>query len=477
MDAATKRQFAQLGGAGTDAAKVLASLCNRMVDAATVDAIAEAIAARLEEVPAAREQLVQQLEAGSGDALWLLSLGTSKSTEPSPATQRWKRVLRTLATSDELGPRAARALVGALHAGSGWTLCAKGQACSVLDSMARDSKARAREAAAAGVFVHLAGLLGQQAAGELQEAVMRSAIVALMGLARDSSNRLQLAARQGVLQPLAGLLGADQTQRVQGLAAHVLGMFLAPGGLPDAALPPLWDWLLADCARGLAGLLARPGSSTVARCFAGQAMRWIIARAKDSPGRCKQVVEAAVAAGAVPALVRMGLEGHHEREELSASLLGTIVCLGSEAALQVLDAGGLDVVRRQVHADRGGRFNKALWTLVLRSMGAAAAEAGRRDYGRQVAQVMQQLGVGPDKQFGDLFKQAVSEVQERLAKAAAEEAAEEAAVSSACAKCGAQSGAPGVQLRKCSACGKACYCGVQCQRAHWRQHKPRCSKR
>jgi hypothetical protein len=472
MDAATKRQVAKLGRAGTDTAKVLRSLCDRMAeDAATTNAIAEAIAARLEEVPGAREQLVQQLEAGSGGALCLLALGADD--EPSPATQRWKRVLRTLATSEELGPRAVSALVAALHAGSGRTFCAKELACRVLGAMAMESKARAREAAAAGVFVHLARLLGQQAAGELQEGVMCSAMFALVALVRDSSNRLQLAARQGVLQPLAGLLGADQPLEVQEVAAHVLGMFLAPGGLPDAALPPPWDWLLGDCARRLAGLLARPGSSAEVRHMAGQAMCWIIARAKNSPGRCMQVAEAAVAAGAVPALVRMGLEGHHEREELSASLLSIIVELGSKAALQVLEAGGLDVVRRQVHADRGGCFDKAAWAVMLHGMHAAAAEAGRQDYGLQVGQVLQQLGIETGEQFDDMVKRTGAQLQEEVA----EDAAEEAAVSSACAKCGAQAGAPGVQLRKCSACGNASYCGVQCQRAHWRQHKPQCSKR
>jgi hypothetical protein len=473
MDAATKRQVAKLGRAGTDAAKVLASLCDRMVeDAATADAIAEAIAARLEEVPAAREQLVQQLEAGSGDALWLLFQGSLQSAEPSSAVQRWKRVLRTLATSEELGPRAVSALVAALHAGSGRTLCAKGQACNVLGAMAKESRARAREAAAAGVFVHLAGLLGQRGMGDRQESMMRGAMIALGGLVRDSSNRLQLAARQGVLQPLAGLLGADQTQRVQEMAALALGLFLDPRALPDAALPPLWEWLLGDCARGLAGLLARPGSSAEARRMTGRAMCWIFTRAEGSPGRCDQVAEAAVAAGAVPAMVRMGLEGDPQAEALSVRFLGAIVDLGSEAALQVLEAGGLDVVRRQVHADRGGRFDKALCAVMLRDMGAAAAEAGRGDFVLQVAVVMQQMGVESQEQFGDLLKQANGKIQEGLAKKAAQEAA-----ASACAQCGAQAGAPGVQLRKCSACGKACYCGVQCQRAHWRQHKAQCSKR
>ncbi len=140
MDAATKRQVAKLGAAG-GAAKVLASLCSRMVDAASGDPIAEAIAARLEEVPAAREQLVQQLEAGNDDALWLLFAaaeaepqGSSQSAEPSsPAVQPWKRVLRTLATSEELGPRAVSALVAALHAGSGRTRQGAGLLCAGSD--------------------------------------------------------------------------------------------------------------------------------------------------------------------------------------------------------------------------------------------------------------------------------------------------------------------------------------------------------
>jgi hypothetical protein len=467
MDAATKRQVAKLGRAGTDTAKVLRSLCKRIVDAATTDAIAETIAARLEEVPAAREQLVQQLEAGSDEALWLLSLGTSKSTEPSSAAQRWKRVLRMLATSEELGPRAVSALVAALAAGSGRTLHTKELACFVLGSMAQESKARAREAAASGVLAHLAGLLGQQA-DDRQEGDMQSAMFALGALVRDSSNRLQLAARQGALRPLAGLLGPDQSPGVQQSAAFVLGMFLEPGALPDAALPP-WEWLLGDCARRLAGLLARPGSSAVARRSAGRAMCCIVKMAKGNRDRCKQVAAAAVAAGAVPALVRMGLEGD---PDVSLGLLCAIVDLGSEAALQVLEAGGLDVVRRQVHADCGGCFDKALWAMMLHGMGAAAAEAGRRDYVLQVGQVMQQLGIETGEQVGDMLQKAACQIQEEAAKQAAAEAA-----LSICAKCGAQAGAPGVQLRKCSACGKASYCGVQCQRAHWRQHKAQCSKR
>jgi hypothetical protein len=262
--------------------------------------------------------------------------------------------------------------------------------------MAQESKARAREAAAAGVFEHLAGLLGQQA-GDQQEGDMCSAMVALVGLVADSSNRLQLAARQGVLGPLAGLLGADQPPRVQYMAAHALAAFLKSGALPDAALPPLWEWLLGDCARGLAGLLARssaPGSSAEVRHAAGQAICWILARAKNNASRREQVVaEAAVAAGAVPALVRLGLEGDPKAEALSLIFLSHIVGLGSEAALQVLDAGGLDVVRRQAHADRRGRFDMVVWAEMLPMMALAAAKAGRWDYGLEVHQVLQQLGI------------------------------------------------------------------------------------
>ena len=40
----------------------------------------------------------------------------------------------------------------------------------------------------------------------------------------------------------------------------------------------------------------------------------------------------------------------------------------------------------------------------------------------------------------------------------------------ACWKCGKAGG----QLRNCSRCGVARYCGAECQRAHWKDHKPEC---
>jgi hypothetical protein len=467
MDAATKRQVAKLGSAG-GAAKVLKGLFKRMVDDATGYAIAEAIAARLEEVPAAREQLVQQLEAGSDDALWLLSLGADD--EPSQAAQPWKRVLRTLATSEELGPRAVSALLPALRAGSGRTLRAKEVACKVLGLMAMESKERAREAAAAGVFVHLAGLLGQRGMGDRQESMMRMAIFALGGMVIHSSNRRQLAAKQGVLQPLAALLGADQSPGVQQSAAQLMGLFLRPEALPDAALPP-WDWLLGDCVRGLAGLLVRPGSSAEARRSAGEDIVYIGLKVHDTPGRRDQVAKAAAAAGAVPALVRMGLEGDLRTGKQCMYLLTDIVRLGREAALQVLEAGGVDFVLRQAHAGPGGCMDEAIGAVMLGSMRTAAAKAGRWDDHARLTLVMQQLGVESSEEVGDLLQRVECHKQKVAAKGAAKEAA-----ASACAKCGAQAGAPGVQLRKCSACGNASYCGPQCQRAHWRQHKPECKR-
>ncbi|PSC67321.1 hypothetical protein C2E20_8994 [Micractinium conductrix] len=54
-------------------------------------------------------------------------------------------------------------------------------------------------------------------------------------------------------------------------------------------------------------------------------------------------------------------------------------------------------------------------------------------------------------------------------------AAEEGSSSQRCAGCGrrAEEGPP---LRECSACHRAAYCGAECQRQHWRQHKPLCKQ-
>ena len=38
-----------------------------------------------------------------------------------------------------------------------------------------------------------------------------------------------------------------------------------------------------------------------------------------------------------------------------------------------------------------------------------------------------------------------------------------------CARCGAEAG------KRCGACGIAPYCGADCQRAHWAEHKTACS--
>ena len=45
-----------------------------------------------------------------------------------------------------------------------------------------------------------------------------------------------------------------------------------------------------------------------------------------------------------------------------------------------------------------------------------------------------------------------------------------------CANCGAES-SDAVKLKNCTACRLVKYCGVDCQRAHRRQHKGVCKKR
>ena len=46
----------------------------------------------------------------------------------------------------------------------------------------------------------------------------------------------------------------------------------------------------------------------------------------------------------------------------------------------------------------------------------------------------------------------------------------------ACAKCG-KHGSDTVKLKNCTACRLVKYCGVDCQKAHRKQHKNACKKR
>jgi hypothetical protein len=54
--------------------------------------------------------------------------------------------------------------------------------------------------------------------------------------------------------------------------------------------------------------------------------------------------------------------------------------------------------------------------------------------------------------------------------------AEEPPAPPACAACGAASRADGRALMSCSACKGVRYCSAACQRRHWQQHKPSCSR-
>ena len=44
-----------------------------------------------------------------------------------------------------------------------------------------------------------------------------------------------------------------------------------------------------------------------------------------------------------------------------------------------------------------------------------------------------------------------------------------------CEGCGQQCDVDAPRLRVCGGCRSAAYCGVECQRAHWERHRPRCS--
>ena len=47
---------------------------------------------------------------------------------------------------------------------------------------------------------------------------------------------------------------------------------------------------------------------------------------------------------------------------------------------------------------------------------------------------------------------------------------------SCCASCGVAE-SDDVKLKKCNGCYLVRYCGIKCQRDHWRQHKKECKKR
>jgi len=46
-----------------------------------------------------------------------------------------------------------------------------------------------------------------------------------------------------------------------------------------------------------------------------------------------------------------------------------------------------------------------------------------------------------------------------------------------CANCGSKGGGDTVKLKDCTACRLVKYCGVECQKAHRKQHKKACKQR
>ncbi len=44
---------------------------------------------------------------------------------------------------------------------------------------------------------------------------------------------------------------------------------------------------------------------------------------------------------------------------------------------------------------------------------------------------------------------------------------------SQCANCGEG----GFDMHRCSACQQVAYCGRNCQKAHWKEHKPQCTRK
>lgn len=61
---------------------------------------------------------------------------------------------------------------------------------------------------------------------------------------------------------------------------------------------------------------------------------------------------------------------------------------------------------------------------------------------------------------------------------AVEGGAVSAAVADVCANCGKKEGeGSNIKLKRCVSCKEAQYCGLQCQKEHWKQHKKECRKK
>jgi hypothetical protein len=202
MPASSIDRLLQRLGSTSDPGALVDELLDAIFMSQPREPAAAGLASRLVASPAALQQLVQllhQQHAGTVELLaWTMIQLKGGDME----------LYRRLAVGFAAAPRpVVEALVGVLGCSTADT-DTKGCAGWLLIELVNHSQSCARQAAAAGVFVHVAALLKQRPAGREEAAgplllPTRLCRVLISG----SANRAQLAMQQGVLEALPALLG------------------------------------------------------------------------------------------------------------------------------------------------------------------------------------------------------------------------------------------------------------------------------
>jgi hypothetical protein len=472
MAASIDRLLQRLGSASDPGA--LLDLVGELLDAISEsqdrDAAAAALASRLVASPGALEQLAQLLHQQHAGTVGLVGTVLMKAKQDDG---------RRLASSLAAAPRpVAEALVGVLGSSTADT-ATKAHAGFLLFMMAQQSQPCARQAASAGVFVHLAALLKQRPAehGEAFSSLLLLVSVKLcMGLVAGSANRAQLAMQQGVLEALPALLGEGYSTIVQERAAVALCTLL------DAAPQMPSSQLAARIIGGLVRLLARRPAARQ-QPLAPEVADWTLhtlAQLLTSATETREQVVNAVAGnrGALMALVGLTRRDTEDQQQagldtgpgsrVEAMVLLRLVLCGHPQQIEAAFEAGLPDALPHCLGPQAIADDRMLASDTVRGLEAALsglAASGDQGASRRLGQlraVMAQCPLVGDEQVRD--------------RAATALMAEDQCRAGECAKCGARAGQPGVRLQMCSRCKRVCYCGPQCQRAHWRAHKAQCRK-
>jgi hypothetical protein len=418
---------------------------------------AGAVASRLVASPAALQQLAQLLHQQHAGAMQLAGMVLLATTQEDR---------RRLSSSLAATPRpVVEALVGVLGSS---TVAKATQSCAgwLLVELVQHSQACARQAASAGVFVHLAALLRQRPAGQEEVASVMMAACTCGALSSGSANRAQLAMQQGVLEALPALLGEGYPPDVQDTAAHALYMLLEaapqlPSGQPAAPI-----------IGGLVRLLPRrPASTNVAGCTLGA-----LSRLACSAVTLEQVVNAVAGErAALLALVELTRTAPAAQPEAFTSsnrvgamtLLGTLLCGYPQQTVEAaFEAGMLGTLAHYLGPQAAATERECASITVRCLEGVLSGLAASGDQGASLRLGQLRAAMAQCQLVGD--EQIRATIMARIA--------EDHSAASACAACGARAGQPGVRLQMCSRCQRVRYCGPQCQRAHWPAHKAQCRK-